>query len=179
MLISSKSVFKTLAAAFLCLALAACQTTGLKPGSLTTNYAPKGWVSKKSGNTTVYACHPSVCKSPQLLAVGPLKVRGDVETAIRSGLLSKELMNALDNVVNVASRGSVKLKTDRKIVTKTYSGFDVSARFKTASGTLYLAGRIIVQHDRGSMIVSFAKSRATAKSNLNRFLKRTTIRRQP
>ncbi|WP_269581292.1 hypothetical protein [Roseibium sp. Sym1] len=174
-----KSVFKAAAIVVVCGLLAACQTSGLKPGSISTGFSPKGWVSEKSGNKTIYVCLPSVCKSPQVVLVGPVKVRGDVETAIRDDVFSAELMNAVGNVINVAAKGQVRFKTERRVVTKTYSGFDMSARFKTRSGYDHAAARIIVQNNRGSAVASFAKNRATAKANLRRFLKQTTVRRVP
>jgi len=173
------SVFKAAAIVIVCGLLAACQTSGLKPGSLTTDFSPKGWVSKKSGNKTVYVCLPSVCKTPQVVVVGPVKVRGDVETAIREDIFSAELMNAVNNVINVAAKGSVRFRTDRRVVTKTYSGFDMSARFKSRSGHDHGAARIIIQNDRGSVVASFARSRSRAKANLRRFLNQTTVRRVP
>jgi len=179
MSINITSIFKIAAITLLCGLLAACQTTGLKPGSLTTNFAPKGWVSKKSGNKDVYICLPSVCKTPQVVVVGPAKVRGDVEAAVREDILSADLMNAVGNVINVAAKGSVRFKTDRRVVTKTYTGFDMSARFRSATGYDYAAARVIFQNNRGSVVASFAKSRGTAKVNLRRFLQQTTVRRIP
>jgi len=174
-----KSIIRAAAIVLFCGLLAACQTNGLKPGSLDTNFAPKGWVSKKSGNKAVYVCLPSVCKTPQIVVVGPAKVRGDVEAAIREDVLSAELMNAVDNLINVAAKGQVRFNTDRRVVTKTYTGFDLSARFKTRNGYDYGAARLIFQDNRGSVVASFAKSRATARANLRRFLKQTTVRRVP
>lgn len=174
-----KPIFRAAAVILFCGLLAACQTSGLKPGSLDTSFAPKGWVSKKSGNKAVYVCQPSVCKSPQIVVVGPAKVRGDVETAIREDILSAELMNAVGNLINVAAKGQVRFKTDRRVVTKTYSGFDLSARYKTSKGNVYAAARVIVQDNRGSVVASFAKSSSTARANLRRFLKQTTVRRLP
>ncbi|MCK7615675.1 hypothetical protein [Roseibium sediminicola] len=173
------SIFRAAALVIFCGLLAACQTSGLKPGSLNTSFAPKGWVSQKSGNKAVYVCLPSVCKTPQIVVVGPAKVRGDVEAAIREDILSAELMNAVDNLVNVAAKGQVRFKTDRRVVTKTYTGFDLSARFKTKSGYDYGAARLIFQDNRGSVVASFAKSRSTAKTNLRRFFQQTTVRRVP
>ncbi|WP_428650196.1 hypothetical protein [Roseibium sp.] len=171
------SIAKAASVILICGLLAACQSTGLKPGSLTSSFAPKGWVARQNGTKAIYFCSPSVCKSPEAVIVGPMKINGDVETAIRQGLLSKELMNALENVINVASKGEVRFTTERRIVTKTYSGFDLATRFKTDKGYVYGSMRLLIQNDRGSMVASFAKSRAKAKANLKRFLNRTTVRR--
>ncbi|MEE4011628.1 hypothetical protein V1T76_06195 [Roseibium sp. FZY0029] len=111
--------------------------------------------------------------------MGPIKVEGDVETAIRQNLLSAELMNAVGNIANVASKGQVRFKTNRRVVTKTYSGFDMTARYRTDKGNVYVSARIIVQNDRGSAVASFATSSSRANANLSRFLKQTTIRRVP
>jgi hypothetical protein len=170
---------KTLAIAAVCGLLAACQTSGLKPGSLTTDFAPKGWLSETRGNKSVYVCPPSICKSPQVVVVGPVKVRGNVEQAIREDIISRELMNAIDNLVNVASKGQARFSTDRRVVTKTYTGFDMSAFWRSRDGNIYGNARVIVQNDRGSIVASFAKSRSAARANLQRFLRRTTIRRVP
>lgn len=177
MFLNIHSIAKSVSIALICGLLTACQTSGLKPGSLTTSFAPKGWTVTQDGAHTVYVCQPSVCKSPEVVIVGPAKVRGDVETAVRDDHISAELMNALDNVINVASKGKVHLSTDRRIVTKTYSGFDMSARFKAKDGYVYGALRIFFQNDRGSAVASFATSRSRAKANLSRFLKQTTISR--
>jgi hypothetical protein len=173
------SIFKAASIVLLCGLLAACQTSGLKPGSISSSFAPKGWASKQSGNKTVYVCLPPKCKSPEVVVVGPIKVKGDVETAIRQNLLSAELMNAVGNIANVASKGEVRFKTKRRVVTKTYTGFDMTARYRTDKGNLYVSGRVIFQNDRGSAIASFAKSSSRANANLSRFLKQTTIRRVP
>ncbi len=171
------SIVKATSLILICGLLAACQSTGLKPGSFSSSFAPRGWVSQQNGNKAIYYCPPSVCKSLEAVIIGPMKVTGDVETAIRQGVISKELMNALDNVINVASKGDVRFTTERRVVTKTYSGFDLSTRFKTDKGYVYGALRIIVQNNRGSAVASFALTRAKAKANLDRFLKQTTVRR--
>lgn len=177
--LSINSLAKIASITFLCLTLAACQSTGLKPGSIATSFAPAGWASQTKGNTTVYVCLPSTCKQPEMVVIGPMKVSGNVEEAIRENVLSAELMNAIDNVVNVAAKGKIKFSTDRRIVTKTYSGFDLSSRIRTRDGYDYGAARVIIQNNRGTMVASFAKSQSRAKSNLKRFLQQTTIHRLP
>ncbi|MBO9459406.1 hypothetical protein [Labrenzia sp. R5_0] len=172
-------IFKSVSIALLCGFLAACQTTGLKPGSISSSFAPKGWASKQNGNKAVYVCLPSTCKSPEVVVVGPIEVKGDTESAIRQNLISAELMNAVGNIANVASKGQVRLKTNRRVVTKSYSGFDMTARYRTDKGNVYVAARIIIQNDRGSTVASFATSSSRAKTNLDRFLKQTTIKRLP
>jgi len=179
MFIRSIGFLKFLALILLCGLLAACQTSGLKPGSIQTSFAPSGWAKKPDGNKTIYYCKPSVCKSLLGVVVGPVRIRGDVETAIRENIISTELLRALDNVVNIASKGSARLTTERRVIKKTYSGFDLSARFKTSRGYYYAAARVFVQSNRGSMVASFAKSRGTAKANLRRYLSQTKIRRVP
>ncbi len=164
----------------LCGLLAACQTSGLKPGSIDSSFAPSGWQSESRGGKTIYFCMPSVCGSPQGVVIGPMKVRGDAEAAIREDILSTELLKAMDKVVNIAAKGDFRMSTDRRIVKKNFSGFDMSARLKDRNGrNVYAAARLIIQNDRGSMVASFATSRARARSNLRRFLNQTTIRRLP
>lgn len=179
MFIRSIGFLKFLALLLVCGLLSACQTSGLKPGSIQSSYTPNGWAKTSQGGKTIYYCKPTVCKTPQGVVVGPVKVRGDVETAIRENIISTELLRALDNVVNVATKGSMRFNTERKIVTKSYSGFDMSARFKTRYGTYYGAARVFVQNNRGSMAASFAKSRSAAKANLRRYLSQTRIQRIP
>lgn len=176
----TRNFIRAAVAVLICGFLAACQTTGLKPGSIESNFAPRGWQSESRGGKTIYYCMPSVCGSPQGLVVGPMKVSGDVEAAIREDILSTELLNAMDKVVNIAAKGDFRVSTDRRIVRKNFSGFDMSARMKDRNGRyVYAAARLIIQNDRGSMIASFATSRARARSNLHRFLNQTTIRRLP
>lgn len=159
------------------LALAACQTTGLEKGKLQTSFASNGWIVKKERAATAYICHPSKCKSPQVVVVKPLKVRGDVESAIRSGLLRKELVDAALNFVKVATHGSYRPSKVKRITTASYSGFEVVERLQGPKGTIYVATRSIIQKSRGSAVVSIAYSRKAAVRNLRRFFAKSQISR--
>lgn len=161
----------------LLLTLAACQTTGLEKGNLQTNFAPNGWLVGKKGSMITYLCHPSKCKSPQAVIVRPIKVRGDVEKAIRTGHLRKELVDAALNVIKVATYGSYKPSKVRKITTATYSGFELVERIKGKKGFVYVATRSIIQKNRGSVVASIAYSRKAAVNNLRRFFAKSHIRR--
>ncbi|SHM13062.1 hypothetical protein [Roseibium suaedae] len=166
------------AMAALCLTLAACQTAGLKPEAINTSgFPPAGWVTERSGKTVTYSCPQPRCKSPQLVGITPIKIRGDVEAAIRSGQLSRELLQALDNLVTVATKQQIKLSTPRTIKNANYSGFEHHMTFQTSKGPLYVIARSIVQKDRGSIAVSAALNKSTAERNLRKFLAQTEIRR--
>lgn len=171
-------ITKTVAAILLCGILAACQTTGLKPGSIDTRFPIAGWAKAQKGGTTVYVC--TVCSSPQLIATSPAKVSGNVETAIREGILTTGLLREVDKSVSKLSKGAIQSKSRRKITSKTYSGFEFVYRFKEpGKKPIYMAGRSIVQNDRGMQISSYATSASIAKQNLRRYLANTTIRRVP
>lgn len=174
-IVSLRSVAKALAALSLLLVLAACQTTGLKPGNVQSGYAPAGWKVQSKGAKTFYLCPRTLCKKPQLVVTGPLKVRGNAETAIRQNVLSKDIVDAVYNVLNVASKGKVVVSPVRRIVTPTYSGFESHIRLKTKVGTIHIASRDILQKDRGMTVVSAATSKSIASRNLRRYLQKTKI----
>lgn len=168
---------KSIAALSLLLVLAACQTTGLKPGNLKSSFAPAGWEMVKRGQQTIYACPPTQCKRLQAVQVEPLKIRGDAEEAVRRNILSKQLMNSLLNVLKVESKGIVHPYPVRKITTRAYSGFEYSAKIKTQLGDVYFVGRWIFQGNRGVGVTSAATSRKVATRNLRRYLSKTRISR--
>ncbi|MEJ8475480.1 hypothetical protein [Roseibium algae] len=171
---------KFVAVAVACLFVAACQTSGLKPGSLETSYAPAGWVQKDKGKKSYYVCPPNQCKSLQLIAVEPSDVKGNAEQAIRANILSSGLLKEIGNSVNRASQGKLKLLSQKRIVKKNYSGFEVNFVIKGRNGkTLFFASRLIVQGDRGSEVISVATSQRTAQANLNNFMRKTSIQRLP
>lgn len=170
---------KAAAFAILCGLLAACQTSGLKPGSIQTNYAPSGWTKKSSNGFTGYVCEAPKCKSDRLIAHGPIKVTGDAERAIKEGVLSRELFNAVANVYNVAAKGQQKLTITRRVVKKDYAGFDFSGYFADRKGRVWMTGRFIIQNNRGSVLVSASRSRSVANTYFERYLNNTTIRRVP
>lgn len=173
----AKSLSKIVASCALMLFLAACQTTGLKPGNLQSNFAPAGWVSKKSGKTITYLCLPYVCKTYQAVSVQPMKVKGNAEEAIRNDVLSKELVDSLLRTLKIASKGKISASPVRKISTKAYSGFEAVAKVKTASGYIYFAERQIIQGNRGTKVISVSHNRSTALRNLRRYMARTKISR--
>ncbi|ASP33422.1 hypothetical protein [Labrenzia sp. VG12] len=175
----SKSILKTVAVTLLCGLLAACQTTGLKPGSIQTNYAPAGWTKKTSNGFTGYVCHAPRCKSDRLIAHGPVKVSGDMEKAIKDGVLSRELFNAIANVYNIASKDQEKITITRRVVKKDYAGFDFTAYFKDREGRIWMTGRFIIQDNRGSVLVAASRSRSVANTYFKRYLSNTTIKRLP
>ncbi|WP_417671737.1 hypothetical protein [Roseibium sp.] len=170
---------KLAAIAGACLLLAACQTAGLKPGSIQSTYAPTGWERVNSGRYSGYACKRPTCKSDQAVVTIALGGEANLEAAIKSGELSKELANAIFNVDGVASKGTRHLKFTRKIITKDYSGFDVSGYLKTPKGKLSIEGRVFVQKNRSTGVASYAFSRKLARSNLRQYLARTSVRRLP
>ncbi|MTH95742.1 hypothetical protein [Roseibium sp. RKSG952] len=167
-------------AGFLCLFLAACQTTGLKPGSIETAFAPKGWISTQKGSDTIYTCLPNTCKSRQLIVVSPLKVKGSAEQAIRENILSAGLMSEVGKSVARATDGGVKTLSTKRITNDTYSGFEMLFQFSAPGRKpVYAAARFIVQNDRGTGVASIGPSAKVAKANLRRYLASTTIRRLP
>lgn len=170
-------IYKIVGITVICGFLAACQTSGLKHGAIQSSFAPQGWTKTHERGFTFYQCARNVCGSKQAVAVGPVRVTGNIEEAIRSGELDAKLMNAIANVYNVASDGREKYKITRRIVKKDYSGFDVSARFRTSKGTVYAYARAFTQANRGSMVASFAYSSGKARSNFNAYLARTKVRR--
>ena len=178
-IVNIQSIIKAAAAILLCGILAACQTTGLKPGSIQTNYAPSGWTKKSSNGFTGYVCEVPKCKSDRLIAQGPLKVTGDAEQAIKDGVLSRELFNAVANVYNIAAKDQAKLNITRRVVKKNYAGFDFSGYLRDRKGRIWMTGRFIIQDNRGSVLVSAARSRSVANTYFKRYLNRTTIRRVP
>jgi hypothetical protein len=158
--------------------LAACQTTGLKPGAIETSFPPSGWVTERKGNKTFYLCPKTKCKSPQGVAVVPIKVRGDVESAIRRDALSAELVDSFYNVLEVASKRAISSSPHRKIKTRTYTGFEHTMTFKDRRGRrVYLAIRDIIQKDRGVFVAGFSRNKGVAQRNLRRYLAQTNIRR--
>jgi len=158
--------------------LAACQTTGLKPGALDTDFPPAGWITRTSGGTTAYLCPRERCKTPQLVSVSPMKIRGNVEDAIRNNVFNAQLMAAFDNLVEVASKRAVTFGKRRRISTRTYSGFETMMTVRNDKGKkLYIAIRHIIQKDRGVTVGSASFSRSLARRNLRRYLAQTTIRR--
>ncbi|PLW75590.1 hypothetical protein [Cohaesibacter celericrescens] len=156
-------------------AVSACQTTGIDATNLKTQFASDGWSMHKKGKVQVYECRS--CKTPQFVLIDPIKVRGDVEEAIRANVLSKELMNAVANVIKVASKGAYQASPVKKIATPTYSGFEIVGRFKTGKGMFYVASRSIIQQNRGSNVVSIASNRGVAVRNLKRFFATSKITR--
>ena len=169
---------KILAVTIAALFLAACQTTGLKPGAIDTSFPPSGWVTERKGNKTFYLCPKTKCKTRQGVAIVPLKIRGDAETAIRRNVLTAELFDAAYNFLEVASKRAVSSSPHRKIQTRTYTGFEHVMTFKDRNGRrLYVAIRDIVQKDRGVFVASFSFNRGVAQRNLRRYLAQTTVRR--
>ncbi|WP_040617109.1 hypothetical protein [Roseibium sp. TrichSKD4] len=162
----------------LCLFLAACQTTGLKPGSIQTNFPPQGWQTVTKGSDTLYLCR--TCKTKQAVVITPAEVSGNVEGAIRANIISAGLISEIGKSASRASGGALKQISSRRITNANYSGiewvFRVQAR---GEKPLYVAARAIVQNDRGITVASFAYSSSIAKSNLRRYLANTTIRRLP
>ncbi|MBG6165162.1 hypothetical protein IWQ54_004851 [Labrenzia sp. EL_195] len=163
----------------LCGLLAACQTSGLKPGSIQTNYAPSGWTKKTKNGVTGYICQPPVCKSDRAIGYGPIRVSGNFEKEIKENDISAELFNAVANVYNVAAKGKTRMSITRRVVTKTYAGFDFSGYIHDRKGRVWLKGRFVVQENRGSVIFSGARSRSVANTYFNRYIRNTTIRRLP
>ncbi|SDU23017.1 hypothetical protein [Stappia sp. ES.058] len=158
--------------------LAACQTTGLKPGAIETGFPPSDWVTERKGNKIFYLCPKTKCKSPQGVAAVPLKIRGDAEAAIRQNVLSAELFDAAFNFLEVASKRAVSSSPHRKIETRTYTGFEHMMTFKDRRGRrIYVAIRDIIQKDRGVFIAGFSRNKGVARRNLRRYLTQTTIRR--
>lgn len=158
--------------------LTACQTGGLKPGSVKSNYSPAGWVEISRGGNTLHACPIEKCKTPQAVLVGPIDIGGDVETAIRKDILSAGLLKEVDRSISRATDGQLVVTSRRKVVTKTYSGFEATIKITADNGkAVYVATRSIVQNDRGMQISSISTSEATARANLNSYLARTTIKR--
>ncbi|MES0810824.1 hypothetical protein ABLO27_15175 [Roseibium sp. SCPC15] len=174
----SRSFAKTVLLVLICGLLAACQTTGLKPGSVETRFPVDGWIKAQKGNSTIYACVK--CKTPQIILTGPSKVTGDVESAIRADVLSTGLLSEIDKTVTKLSSGAIRSLSRRKITTKNYSGFEFVYRIQEpGKKPIYLAGRSIVQNDKGMQISSYAASANVAKANLRKYLANTTIRRLP
>lgn len=160
------------------LMLAACQTTGLKPGALNTDFPPAGWMTKRNGNATAYFCRRPACREPQIVVISPTRQRGNVEEAIRRNVINSALVDSLFNVVKVASRKQITASSARKIITPTYSGFEYLVTVSNRKGEkIHLASRDVIQQDRGVTVVSAARSPGIAKRNLARFFARTTIQR--
>lgn len=175
-----KSLFNILSAISLCVMLAACQTGGLKPGSIQTNYRPSGWTAKQANGITGYICKIPACKVNQAIGYGPVKVKGNVEKYVRSGHISKKLLNAIANVHNVAANGHEKLTVSKKVVTESYSGFDFGGYFKDQTGKKHwVKARAIFQDNRGSVIFSVSTSRNAANRNFSKYMGTTTIKRLP
>ncbi|MCA1299985.1 hypothetical protein [Stappia indica] len=160
------------------LSLAACQTTGLKPGAITSSFAQPGWIATKIDGKTTYVCSPSRCRSPQVIVLVNKRFRGDLETAIRRDFVSAELFRAMSGVISVASKKAINITSIRKVGTRDYVGFDYLVTLRNRRGErLYLAAREIVQQDRGVMIISMATSSKLARANLRSYLAQTRIRR--
>lgn len=159
------------------LSLAACQTTGLKPGSLTSTFNPDGWHTKHKGNATYYFCPRTKCSKPQSIIVAPAKIKGQFEAAIKNDIISKDLVEAIGKSISIASKGRIKSSKLRKIVNKNYSGFEQLETVTIGTKKLYFQSRSIVQNNRGTIIISVATSPATAQRNLNRFMASTQIKR--
>ncbi|MTI45171.1 hypothetical protein JM93_01450 [Roseibium hamelinense] len=162
------------------LALAACQTAGLKPGSIQTSFPPAGWNTERKGNEIAYVCSPNTCRTKQAVFVSPIKVKGDAEAAVRSDIFSAGLMRELGKSLNRASKGGIQTLSTQKVTTSAYSGFDFVYRITPNFGEpQYLAARFIIQADRGVAIGSISPSRQTAQANLRKYLASTTVRRLP
>ncbi len=110
---------------------------------------------------------------------GPIDIGGDVETAIRKDILSAGLLKEVDRSISRATDGQLVVTSRRKVVTKTYSGFEATIKITADNGkaVYVVATRSIVQNDRGMQISSISTSEATARANLNSYLARTTITR--
>jgi hypothetical protein len=179
MFLKIQSTAKFTIFALLCGFLAACQTSGLKPGSIQSSYAPSGWTKKSSNGITGYVCAVPRCKSDRAIGYGPIRVSGNFEQGIKNGEASKELFNAVFNVYNVASKGQEKLTITRKVVNKNYAGFDFKGYFPTKRGRIWIKGRLIVQDNRGSVLFSMARSQGLANTYFRKYMGSTTIKRLP
>ena len=158
--------------------VAACQTSGLKTGALVTSFPPAGWTTKTTGTTTAYVCPPQRCRSPQVVSVKPIRIRGDLESAIRRNVITSELLDSVTKVVEVASKRAIDFTPPRRITTRNYTGFDYLITLRARNGKrLYIAVRDVVQRDRGVTIASAALNRGVARQNLRRYLAQTQIRR--
>ncbi|MHA7772016.1 hypothetical protein [Roseibium sp. M-1] len=173
------SLFKSAAVALLCGFLAACQTTGLKPGSIHTSYAPSGWTKRTSHGITGYVCEAPRCKSDRAIGYGPIRVSGNLEEAIKNNVFSPELFNAIDNVYTIASKGREKLRITGKVVRKDYAGLDFNGYFPSDSGRVYITGRVVVQDSRASVLFAIARSQGVANSYFKQYMGATTIKRVP
>lgn len=175
---AGRSWRKIALALFAGLVLAACQTTGLKPGALKTGFPPDGWATAYDGNKTIYYCARPACREPQLVGLVPRRQKGDVEEAIRRNVLSSAVVDSLFNVLKVASRERITASKSRRITTPTYSGFELMLTVTDRKGeTVHVAIRDIIQRNRGVAVMSMAKSSGLARRNLALFLAQTTIQR--
>jgi hypothetical protein len=168
---------KAVAAFSLLFVLAACQTTGLKPGNLQSGFSPAGWETLKKGQETYYFCLPANCRTLQIVEVGPIKVKGNMESAIRQNILSKQIVDSVLGVVKATSRGKIQPYPVRKISTPTYSGFEFGGKIQSQKRSLYLVGRWIIQENRGIAVTSVSTSRKVAAQNLRRYISQTRISR--
>ena len=179
MSIKLKSILKVVAVTLFCGLLAACQTTGLKPGSIQSNYAPSGWTKKSAHGITGYVCHAPRCKSDRAIGYGPIRVNSNFEEDIKNNEFSVKLFNAVSNVYTVASKGQEKLKMTRRVIRKDYAGLDFNGHFTGSQGRVYIKGRVIVQGDRASVLFAIARSQGLANTYFNRYMGATTIKRIP
>ncbi|MBN9671284.1 hypothetical protein [Roseibium aggregatum] len=179
MFIRSIGFLKFLALLLVCGLLSACQTSGLKPGSIQTSYAPSGWTKRTANGITGYVCHVPRCKSDRAIGYGPIRIRGNFEEAIKSNEFSPELFNAISNVYTIASKGQWKLRATRRIVRKDYAGLDFAGYVPTRSGRVYAKGRLIVQNNRASALFALARSQGLANSYFSKYMGATSIKRIP
>ncbi|MFD1696690.1 hypothetical protein [Roseibium aestuarii] len=112
------------------------------------------------------------------MLIRPAKIRGPAEGAIRADIISNGLIAELGASVSKASRGVFKLLSSRRIVEKSYSGFEgVFVVRLPGEKPFYVAERLVVQDDRGTSIISVSYNRQLAEKNLKRFMNQTSIRR--
>lgn len=171
---------KAIPLAFAGLLLAACQSSGLKPGAMTTvGFPPAGWETvHASSNETLYICR-TACKKEQLVLVGPLRDLPGAESDLRQPAFRTTLLDAYLNVIEEEEYGDVQFDPSRKSFTNNFANLELSGNYTTKKGRAYFSLFVLTQGDRRTGVLSLARDKATAARNIKLFGQNTRVVRIP
>lgn len=170
---------KAIPLAFAGLLLAACQSSGLKPGAMTTvGFPPAGWETEVSGSEIMYFCDRA-CKRPQGIIVSPVDAPSLTEAALRDPEFRTKVLDAYMNAISIEHYEAVVFGSSKKTVSKNFANLEMNGYFKTNIGLVYFNAYYLVQGERKTGVFSFAFDKATAARNIKLFGQNTRVVRIP